>query len=260
MHLGQSGLHRTETIRLASRASDESDLEDLNKYLSGNFTRCVQSYTACTAGASLASEMSDCVKRFHSCSLQLLKEANIEDKRVEGAILEPESGKDKKLSSSLFSCIRGYVMCLMRKDQWCMRDYNKCTLDVLDNDLKSKQNQTLVEETDIDLNQNQTLLETTEMKSKQNESLIETTDLETKNDLQGSQNQTLEEEGPGREGSTDLETSDNASTPLPNETSSATNSETSFSATEQSVTESTSSSVSNQRNVTTEIDTIGKCK
>jgi len=54
--------------------------------------------------------MSDCVKRFHSCSLQLLKNANIEDKSVEGIVVEPvapaDGDKNKKLSSSLFSCIQ----------------------------------------------------------------------------------------------------------------------------------------------------------
>ena len=134
----------------ASRASDETEVEELNKYLSGNFTSCVQSYTACTAEATIALEMNDCVKRFHSCSLQLLKKANIEDKQVEGIHVEPTepvSGGDdnKKLSSSLFSCIQDYVMCLMRKDNWCMRSYNNCTLQVLDADARAKQKDSLEE-------------------------------------------------------------------------------------------------------------------
>ena len=126
----------------ASRASDETEVEELNKYLSGNFTSCVQSYTACTAQATIALEINDCVKRFHSCSLQLLKNSNIEEKPVKGIVVEPvndvEGEDNKKLSKSLFSCIQEYIMCLMRKENWCMMTYNNCTLIVLDKDAKLK--------------------------------------------------------------------------------------------------------------------------
>ena len=126
----------------ASRASDETEVEELNKYLSGNFTSCVQSYTTCTAQATIALEINDCVKRFHSCSLQLLKNSNIEEKPVKGIVVEPvndvEGEDNKKLSKSLFSCIQEYIMCLMRKENWCMMTYNNCTLIVLDKDAKLK--------------------------------------------------------------------------------------------------------------------------
>ena len=216
----------------ASRASDESEIEDLNKKLSGNFTLCVQSYTQCTAKASIALEVSECVKRFHACSLQLLKEAELEDKGAQGGIVfEPvetpgTTTENKKLSSSLFACIQDYVMCLMRKDNWCMRDYNNCTLIVLARDNKAKQDLTIDK------------------------------DVETKNDLQGSQNQTLVQEYPGREGSIDIEsssstessdiTSSSVSTlSVADETSSTTTSETSSTTVESSTSDSSSSSNQN---------------
>jgi hypothetical protein len=75
-------------------------------------------------------------------------------------------------------------MCLMRKDNWCMRSYNNCTVQVLDQDTKSKQTDPLEDQT------------------------------QTRNDLQGGQNETVEAEGPAREGDLNLEfeNSDLAST------------------------------------------------
>ena len=224
----------------ASRASDETDIEDLNKKLSGNFTSCVQYYTRCTAAATLSSEVSDCVKRFHSCSLQLLKNAEVEDKLVPGINLSPldapgTSTENIKLSSSLFACIQDYVMCLMRKDQWCMRDYNKCTLEVLD---KAKNNETLglsestPTTTDSSFKTNLELTTqpiaisdqlstepppntniipevSTVPNSSNNQSEL-STDLDTKNDLQGDEKDSVLEQGPGREGTADI--SDGSST------------------------------------------------
>lgn len=218
----------------ASRASDESEIDDLNKKLSGNFTLCVQSYTQCTAKASIALEVTECVERFHACSLQLLKEAELEDKGAQGGIVfEPVetpgiTSENKKLSSSLFACIQEYVMCLMRKDNWCMRDYNNCTLIVLDRDNKAKQ--------DLAIDK----------------------DVETKNDFQGSQNQTLVEDDPGREGSIEIDSSSPSSSSVTDETSSTTTtSETSS----VSVESSTSDSSSNQNSETsTEGITIGEIR
>jgi hypothetical protein len=75
-------------------------------------------------------------------------------------------------------------MCLMRKDNWCMRSYNNCTVQVLDQDTKSKQKDPLEDQT------------------------------QTRDDLQGAQNETVEAEGPAREGDLNLEfeNSDLAST------------------------------------------------
>jgi hypothetical protein len=129
-----------ETPAPASRSEDKSDPDEANKYLSGNFTHCVQSYTACTAKASIALERSDCLKQFHGCSLELLKAAHIDDKQVEGFDLGHvgSAAEDTKLSSSLFTCIQEYFMCLMRKGDACLKTYNGCTLKVLDEDAKSK--------------------------------------------------------------------------------------------------------------------------
>jgi hypothetical protein len=108
----------------------------------------------------------------------------------------------------------------MRKDQWCMRDYNKCTLEVLDN---AKNNETLglvptatsfktepelstqpIANSDH-LSTEAGVLEVSTTASNSNNSQSElSSDIETKNDLQEQEKEAEIEQGSGREGSADI--------------------------------------------------------
>merc|ERR1712223_1759339 len=73
---------------------------------------------------------------FHKCSLNILSDSQYDHKTTiivynaaDNQELEPE---DHALSEDLFICIQTYMKCAETKDRHCMRDYNNCTLAVLD--------------------------------------------------------------------------------------------------------------------------------
>ena len=123
-----------------SRASDEQtenvigpiDIEKFNVALSDNFTTCVTKYSRCL---DYRGDQVYCTDQFHMCSLGILDDANISDKTIQTYVYDPsknEGLEDHELSEDLFICIQNYMMCQDKSGQGCMRDYNECTLKVLD--------------------------------------------------------------------------------------------------------------------------------
>ena len=69
--------------------------------------------------------------------MSILSDARLDDELVQSFVYDPTTNLDGEeadhaLSKELFTCIQTYMMCTMKKGPFCMQDYNKCTLKVLD--------------------------------------------------------------------------------------------------------------------------------
>jgi hypothetical protein len=127
-----------------SRSSEEADedilvndveIDMFNGALSDNFTNCVMEYSTCLE--STTTGRSYCTEEFNQCSLAILNDARLDDKMVQGFVYDPTQNQgaqqvEHELSDDLFICIQKYMRCTMKKDKFCMRDYNQCTLAVLE--------------------------------------------------------------------------------------------------------------------------------
>ena len=131
-----------ELVAPESRASDEQtedvvsdiEIEQFNVALSDNFTGCVTIYSNCL---DYRGDQTYCTDQFHECSLSILSDARLNDKEVQSFVYDPSKNEgleeeDHELSEDLFLCIQSYMMCTAKIGQTCMRDYNRCTLNVLD--------------------------------------------------------------------------------------------------------------------------------
>ena len=102
--------------------------------LSDNFTNCVMEYSRCL---DTSEDQDYCKREFDDCSLAILSDARLDDELVQSFVYDPTKNLEGEeaehaLSNDLFVCIQAYMMCTMKKQQFCMRDYNQCTLRVLD--------------------------------------------------------------------------------------------------------------------------------
>ena len=119
----------------------ESDKTDPRERVSQDFTDCIADYTECV-NLSQDKDMSDletCKMRFHECSLKVLTSS----KKDKVAILEsdPENeieSIEEQVSEKLLVCIQEYFMCVMNSFGYCMRTYQRCTISVLDQQVRGR--------------------------------------------------------------------------------------------------------------------------
>ena len=132
-----------------SRSEEEvppEDIEQFNIALSSNFTVCVTDYSKCL---DYRGDQDYCTQKFHECSLGILSDAKLNDKTVQSFVYDPSKNQgleneEHELSQDLFNCIQKYMSCTMNVGKSCMRDYNECTLAVLDDYHQQKSEENLI--------------------------------------------------------------------------------------------------------------------
>jgi len=132
-----------------SRSEEEvppEDIEQFNTALSSNFTVCVTDYSKCL---DYRGDQDFCTQKFHQCSLGILSDAKLNDKTVQSFVYDPSKNQgleneEHELSQELFDCIQKYMSCTMNVGKSCMRDYNECTLAVLDDYHQQKSEENLI--------------------------------------------------------------------------------------------------------------------
>jgi len=132
-----------------SRSEEEvppEDIEQFNTALSSNFTVCVTDYSKCL---DYRGDQGYCTQKFHECSLGILSDAKLNDKTVQSFVYDPSKNQgleneEHELSQDLFDCIQKYMSCTMNVGKSCMRDYNECTLAVLDDYHQQKSEENLI--------------------------------------------------------------------------------------------------------------------
>ena len=121
-----------------SRSEETLDLDINALDLSNNFTDCVTEYSACL---DYRGDQTYCKQKFNNCSLDILSDTELSDEQVlkqPPFIYDPTKNEgleqdEHELSADLFICIQEFMMCNMNRNMNCMRNYNFCTLKVLDN-------------------------------------------------------------------------------------------------------------------------------
>lgn len=132
-----------------SRSEEQVPPEDIEKFntaLSSNFTVCVTEYSQCL---DYRGDQDYCTQKFHECSLGILSDAKLDDKTVQSFVYDPSKNEgleneEHELSQDLFDCIQKYMSCTMNVGKKCMRDYNECTLEVLDAYHQQKSEENLI--------------------------------------------------------------------------------------------------------------------
>ena len=121
-----------------SRSEETLDLDINALDLSNNFTDCVTEYSACL---DYRGDQTYCKQKFNNCSLDILSDTELSDEQAlkqPPFIYDPTKNEgleqdEHELSADLFICIQEFMMCNMNRNMNCMRNYNFCTLKVLDN-------------------------------------------------------------------------------------------------------------------------------
>ena len=128
-----------------SRSEETLDLDIKAIDLSNNFTDCVTEYSACL---DYRGDQTYCKQKFNNCSLDILSDTELSDEQAlkqPPFVYDPTKNEgleqdEHELSADLFICIQEFMMCNMNRNMNCMRNYNFCTLKVLDNYHNNKGN------------------------------------------------------------------------------------------------------------------------
>ena len=131
----ETALEEKET---PSRPVEVLDLDIKALDLSNNFTDCVTEYSACL---DYRGDQTYCKQKFNNCSLDILSDTELSDEQAlkqPPFVYDPTKNEgleqdEHELSADLFICIQEFMMCNMNRNMNCMRNYNFCTLKVLDN-------------------------------------------------------------------------------------------------------------------------------
>ena len=114
--------------------------------VSGSFESCINKYIRCIDTTVATIDHEKCKTKFHSCSLSILSNSTLKpDEHIEASNAIPEQinqnktiVRGKKLSRKLYNCIKSFSTCTKNEFGNCARTYQRCTLEVFDEDIQGR--------------------------------------------------------------------------------------------------------------------------